>query len=34
MVYAAEATAESENVDLLANALTVIELETLIAAEN
>ena len=33
MVYAAEATAESENVDLVANALIVIELETLMAVE-
>ena len=33
MVYAAVATAESENVDLTAYALIVIELETLSAAE-
>ena len=33
MVYAADATAESENVDLVANALIVIELETLMAVE-
>jgi hypothetical protein len=33
IVYAAVATAESEKVDLTANALIVIELETLIAAE-
>ena len=33
MVYAAEATAESEYVDLVANAFKVIELDTLIAVE-
>ena len=33
IVYVADATAESENVDLVANALMVIELETLIADE-